>query len=161
MTHRSPANALIVLSILAFASTMGCASARDGETVASDVSSLGSGGGCGPVDFTGEAYGELQNTAYTDAIAHARKACHETPMFCGVDCDGAPVTDEKCIASGVKGQDGEIGVTWHCSVTISASSPPPEPKCDIAVRCALGWMAADTDGDGCPDSCVQKNCSDP
>jgi hypothetical protein len=161
MNHRSSVAALVI-SLIACAFASGCASPRQDEPVASDVSPLGSSGGCGPVDFTGEAYAESQKAAYTDALASARKICHETPMFCAVDCDGAPVTDEKCVATAVQGQDGEIGVTWSCSVTISASGSPPEPKtCDVAVRCAPGWQAADTDGDGCPDTCVPKDCGEP
>lgn len=125
MNQRSSSYGLVILSVLAFAASVGCASGRDGDTVSAASSPLGSKGGCGPVDFDGEAYDAEEKTAYLDAVADARRLCNETPMFCGVDCDGAPVTRSQCVASAVKGQDGDVGVTWQCSVTISASSERP------------------------------------
>jgi hypothetical protein len=32
------------------------------------------------------------------------------------------------------------------------------PRCQIFIRCAPGWEGADTDGDGCLDTCVRTEC---
>ncbi len=146
----------LLTALFSVAAIAGCASSAAPEQSASTTDALRSAG-CGPVLYTGEGSDVSQKVANAIAEKDARRICHETPTFCAVDCDAAPIKDSRCTPSAVNSDDGsKPGVTWTCEVTISASSPEPKTVCNVAVRCAPGYTAVDTDGDGCNDSCVKE-----
>ena len=154
----------LALALVTFTMLGGCA-ANEPEPSASSSDALtggasGSAGVCGPVLFAGTGSAPERAVAYEAAEKDARRLCRETPSFCGVDCEAAPVTDAECAPLAVQSDDGQItAVTWSCEVTIAASGPAPKPRCDVAVRCAPGYHAVDTDGDGCFDTCQPDVCA--
>lgn len=152
----------LAVALGTFATLAGCAAADDPEPSASSHDALTgdvrASTVCGPVLFTGEGSAPERDVAFQDAAKDARHRCRETPSFCGVDCDAAPVEQSHCAPLAVQSDDGQItAVTWTCEVTIAASAPR-QKRCDVAVRCAPGYHAVDTDGDGCSDSCQLDTC---
>ena len=154
MKHSSPTFAAI-----SFATLAGCAAAGGVESTTSSSEALTVAATCGPVSFPGEGSAETRELAYQRAEKDARERCRQTPSFCAVDCEAAPATDARCAPLAVQSDDREItAVTWSCDVTIAASGPPNK-TCDVAVRCAPGYHAVDTDGDGCFDTCQRDTCA--
>jgi len=151
---------LLTAVLLSLTSLAGCAAApAESEPSVSTADSLKEGSTCGPVLYTGEGTAETKDLAYHYAEKDARLSCRQTPTFCAVDCEAAAVKEAHCVASAVKSDDDDpvIGVTYSCTVTIAASSPAA--SCQVAIRCAPGYVGKDTDGDGCPDTCVPVECA--
>ncbi len=76
--------------------------------------------GCGPVRWEGVGTSENKAKAYAAAEEEARRICVETPSFCGLDCDGAPVVAADCVHY-VVNDDPKLDEYYECTVTIEAS----------------------------------------
>lgn len=146
MNHALAASILASLVLVA-----GCAETPADEATASTRDQLHSG--CGPVLYTGEGSDPSKALAFHIAEKEARQSCRQTPTFCAVDCESAPIRESRCTPSAVSGDDGSVAVTYTCEVTIAASAPSKKTECATAIRCAPGYMSVDTDGDGCNDTC--------